>query len=466
MKQIKILVVLYFFATSCIGYKAPDKQNIDKLKSESKSNKNLKIPEDWMFDRLSDSLANFKYDWIEELQDENVQQLINEGFLYNADIAIAAEKLNQLQLKTGIVNANALPDVNAGLLAENFTNGSYYARLQLQASYEIDLWGKLKSGREASSRAVYSAEFLNTRLKQTIASLIKKNYYTAIAGNVKLNMLLGYKLKTEELKRITEIRQRVGIANELDLSNINAELIQLDLQIEKVRNFNAQVKRTLELLVGRYPKGVIEVKDQFPALKTKVPQSIPFRLLENRPDILAAEFLIEQSFFQVIEAKAARLPAIRLIASTGGANSNIDFINSTFSNPFATIGSGLITPLFNGGALKKNLEIKNSQQKQSVEEYSKVVLTSLSEVESAWQNISSAESQYNYSVLVIDELNKNILLTNRQIEIGTSNTYDLLQKQRNLIQNEVTAVDVGLIQIIERINLYMAIGAKNTEPYF
>jgi outer membrane protein TolC len=118
----------------------------------------------------------------------------------------------------------------------------------------------------------------------------------------------------------------------------------------------------------------------------------------------------------------------------GTAGSNVESINSLFSNPLLKVGSGLVSPIFNNGKLKKNVEIKNSQQKQVVEEYSKAVLNALNEVESSLANLHSIEKQLTYNFSAVNELKNNINLTQKQIKVGTNNSFVLIRKQRDLLK--------------------------------
>lgn len=96
-----------------------------------------------------------------------------------------------------------------------------------------------------------------------------------------------------------------------------------------------------------------------------------------------------------------------------------------------------------------------------MEEYSKTVLNALNEMESSWANTLSIEKQLGYNLEAISEMNKNIELTKKQIQIGTNNNFELIQKQRNLLKSEMKVIDLELQERIERINLYLALGAPN-----
>ena len=121
----------------------------------------------------------------------------------------------------------------------------------------------------------------------------------------------------------------------------------------------------------------------------------------------------------------------------------------------------MVTTIFKGGKLKRNVEIQNSKQKEAVEQYAANVLNALNEVETSWANLHAYTSQFSFEDSAIKELERNILLTEKQIEQGSSNTYVLLQKKRNLLKNEIGLITLGLNYIVERINLYMALGGNS-----
>lgn len=447
--------------SSCIGYKEPNQENIVQLKDKSEAAAHIAIPDDWIFDRNANS-RSLSYDWITDIKTPQLEILINEGMQYNADIIIAKEKLNQIELAMEIAGTNLYPSVSAvANTSNNLVSESQISRLALKASWEIDLWGKNKSAQMASTSDYFSAKHKNILLHQSIAAMIAKAYYLNITGNIQENMIEGYIQKTKELEKLYVVQKKVGTANALDLSNISAEIISLEGYLEKIRNANMQSRRSLELLTGKYPEGKLTTQNFFNPVQHNIPSSFPLELLENRSDIQAYHFQIEKAFYEVQQANAARLPSLTISSSLGTAGSNVESINSLFTNPLLRVGGGLVSPIFNSGKLKKNVEIKNSQQKQMVEEYSRAVLNALNEVESSLANLDSIEKQSNFNRKAIHELKNNISLTEKQIKVGTNNSFMLIRKQRNLLKNEMNLINLELQNKMERINLYMALGAQN-----
>jgi NodT family efflux transporter outer membrane factor (OMF) lipoprotein len=464
-KKLSIATVLLFSLTSCIGYKTATPEKIESLKNTSEIKANVEIPDTWIQEKGQDQPA-FSYQWMNELLTSELETLIQEGLTHNADIIISKEKLTQVELAMDIAGSNLYPSVNAlANTSNNLVSGSHIGNLQLKANWELDLWGKNKSAEMVSVSQFYSAVFQKKMVEKSVAAMIAKAYYLNIAGQYQEQKISSYIAKTEDLKQIYTVQKQVGTANALDLSNIESEIILLHSYLEKVKNANSQSRRSLEMLCGKYPEGLIKVNAAFYPLKQDIPTQFPFNLLEKRSDIMAQLFQIESSFYEVQVAKAARLPSLNISAGFGAAESNVGGISNLFSNPLIKVGGGLTTPIFNGGKLKKNVEVKTSQQRQVIEEYAKSVLLAFNEVESALANLSSIKKQEVFQQQIISSLEKNIDLTKKQIQVGSSNSFVLLQKQRDLIKKEMNDIDLDLQQRIERINLYMALGANGLDNF-
>ncbi|MEN5054150.1 TolC family protein [Sphingobacterium kitahiroshimense] len=463
--KISIASALLLGLTSCIGYKAANPEKIERLKNNSEIKANIKISDKWIQEKQQDQ-PDFPYQWMSELLSPELEAMIKEGLAHNVDIIISKEKLKQVELSMDIAGSNLYPSVNAlANTSNNLVSGSHIGNLQFKANWELDLWGKNKSAEMVSVSQYYSAVFKKKLLEQSVAAMIAKAYYLNVSGQYQEQKISDYIAKTQDLKKIFTVQNKVGTANTLDLSNIESEIILLNSYLEKVKNANSQSRRSLEMLCGKYPAGLIKVNSDFFPLKEDIPTDFPLSLLEKRSDILMQLFQIESSFYEVQEAKAARLPSLNISAAFGAAETNVGGISNLFSNPLIKVGGGLTTPIFNGGRLKKNVEIKTSQQQQVIEDYSKSVLLAFSEVESALANLSSIDKQKVFQQQLITALEKNITLTKKQIQIGSSNSFVLIKKQRELIKKEMNNIDLDLQQRMERINLYMALGASGLEKF-
>ena len=150
-------------------------------------------------------------------------------------------------------------------------------------------------------------------------------------------------------------------------------------QIELARE---QALRALELLLGRYPAAEIAVAEHLSPMPPPVPVGMPSQLLERRPDVIAAERRVAAAFDRVGEARAAQLPRISLTAGGSSVSSDLIELKDT-SNPIWSFGANLLAPLYQGGALRAQVEIRSAEQKQAVAEYARTGQRAFGEVESA-----------------------------------------------------------------------------------
>jgi outer membrane protein, multidrug efflux system len=128
-----------------------------------------------------------------------------------------------------------------------------------------------------------------------------------------------------------------------------------------------QALRALEILIGRYPAAAIETAARLPSMPRPVPVGLPSELLERRPDVIAAERRVASAFYGIEEAKVARLPRISLTASLTSVSSNL-FVLKERSNPLVSLGASLLAPIFLGGALQAQVDIRTAEQAQAVAE--------------------------------------------------------------------------------------------------
>jgi multidrug efflux system outer membrane protein len=160
-------------------------------------------------------------------------------------------------------------------------------------------------------------------------------------------------------------RHRVGKGDEYEVTLAQAGLQTYLDAVQQLEFSYRQALRGLETLAGRYPSAAIEAPAQLAAKPGPVPAGMPSELLERRPDVVAAERRVATAFYQVEESRAARLPRISLTASGTSVSSEL-FVLKNHDNPVWGIGGSLLLPIFTGGALESQVEIRTAEQKVAV----------------------------------------------------------------------------------------------------
>jgi outer membrane protein TolC len=261
----------------------------------------------------------------------------------------------------------------------------------------------------------------------------------------------------ERLVKMAEQRQRVGVASE-------SEAVQARASLETLRDARAQIDlayaqalRALEVLLGRYPAAEIEVTQEFPALPGPVPAGLPSELLERRPDVVAAERRVAAAFDLVGEAKAARLPRISLTAGVNSISSDMVVLQNR-DDPAWGFGAGLLLPLFQGGALKAQVELRTAQQKEAVAAYARVGQRAFNEVESALASEFNAQQRQAILERATAENQRALALEETRYRVGSSDMRAVTQQNLALNASQMSLLRVRSEQRVQRVNAYLALG--------
>jgi outer membrane protein TolC len=217
--------------------------------------------------------------------------------------------------------------------------------------------------------------------------------------------------------------------------------------------------RALEALAGRYPAGAAGVPAALPAVPGTVPVGLPSELLERRLDVVAAERRVAAAFYRVEEAKAARLPRISLTASVNNVSSDL-FVLQDRDNPVWSAGASLLAPLFVGGALQSQVEIRTAEQKQAVAEYGRVGARAFGEIENALSaEFALAERERLLQQAVADNT-RALELANVRWRIGSGDLRAVQQQTLALVAARTALLRVQGERLVPRGILYLALGGS------
>ena len=192
------------------------------------------------------------------------------------------------------------------------------------------------------------------------------------------------------------------------------------------------------LLLGRYPSAAAAPSPQLPGVPREVPAGLPSELLERRPDVVAAERRVAVAFNRIGEAKAARLPAIALTAGVSSISSDL-FVLKDHSNPVWSLGANLLAPVYRGGALKTQVEIRTAEQKQAIAEYAVVGLRAFGEVEGALAAEIAAREREQILTQTLSDNQQALTVVQTQFKVGRTDLRFVEQRQLALVCDTLRA---------------------------
>ena len=225
-----------------------------------------------------------------------------------------------------------------------------------------------------------------------------------------------------------------------------------------------QALRALELLLGRYPAAEIAASADFAAMPPAPPVGVPLAMLERRPDVIAAERRVAAAFNRVGEAKAAMLPRLTLNLNFGYFDSDILELREDFENPSGGVGARLLAPIFQGGALRAQVRIRNLQQEEALAAYAGTALRALNDVENAIAAGRALDTRVRNLSDAYNEQQRAFELTETSLRVGRSDRRALEQQRLNAANARVALLAVRAEQLAQRVNLHLALGGSFETP--
>ena len=252
---------------------------------------------------------------------------------------------------------------------------------------------------------------------------------------------------------------RVGVANDQDVEVAQANLGTYRDALRQLELAREQALRALEIIIGRYPAAAANISARLPGQPDAVPAGLPSQLLERRPDVVAAERRIAAAFNRVGEAKAARLPTIALTTGVSSISSEL-FVLQDHENPVWNLGASLLQPIYKGGALKTQVEIRTVEQKQAVAAYASIGLRAFGEVENALSAELAARDRERILTETLSHSQRALDVVQTQFKVGSTDLRFVNERQLALNTTSAALIRVQAEQRVQRINLHLALGGS------
>lgn len=422
---------------------------------------NTHIPPQWKSDAAPDTVTN---DWLKSFHDPTMEAIVAEAIANNLDLRAAAQSVAIAQANVVVVGSQLLPHVGVQLgattLREKDQNSNFSSTLLYGgATWEFDLWGKLRAEHEAS-KAAYQATALDyAYARQSLAALTAKSWYLSI-GTHELVALSEQAVDVfTKLLSLVEARRSLGKDSDLDVVDVRARLETAQSDLQAARQAYGEARRALEVLLGRYPAAEIEVASAFPSIPPPAGAGVPAALLERRPDLIAAEKVVLAAFRQHEAADLALLPDFSI--SLGGGRAGDQVLSLLRLNPwFAHASIGVSIPIFEGGALRAQVVIATAQQAQAVSQYGEVVLTAFRETEDALANEQLLAARVPFEHRAVADRTTAVQIATEQYQAGSRDLLWVAQLQTEQLANQASLIRVESLQAANRIQLYLSLGGS------
>lgn len=397
--------------------------------------------------------------WLRQLASPQLNALVAEAEANNPDLKLTAARMDQAAALLKQIGASLYPAVDllakgGGQLSGDNTG---LKGILLSTHWEIDLWGRIRYGIRASEAQYYAIEADTRFARQSLAAAVAKAWLLAIETNQQYALAQDNLNTTQKLLYIAQSRKAVGAASEAEVLSASTEIDIAQDRLLQLDQLRSQTRQALSLLLGRYPSSQMVLDQAFPLMPDKVPTGLPSQLLERRPDVTAAIERVVAAFNLTAQARAALLPQISLTLGVASLSSSLLALDN-HDNPVWSAGASILTPLYQGGALRAEIEVKNAEQQAALASYAQTGLKAFGEVETALAAESTLNQRYQQQLVLCQKVNQLRQIAIRRFEIGAGDERAILLQTRQTLAAESALRQIQRERLTQRVDLYLALG--------
>ena len=403
--------------------------------------------------------------WREVYEAPELQKLIETALIYNNDVLIAAERLNEMRYKYRMQKSSQLPAISAKVYGQNDHSdyggkstkpNSVEVGTKVSLQWEVDFWGKLKwAGREKMADYLATEE-AQKAVQMSIVSSVAAAYFELVGLDRKLEIVSNTLESRQESVKQARLRAEGGLTSEIPYQQALVELASAQALIPDLQKQIALKESELCFITGSYPKEIersVSSSDIYSV--TAVPSGVLSKILKRRPDLMVSENSLRAAEARVGISIADRFPNFVINLGAGFENRELrDFLNS----PFWFTGATLASPVFEFGKRKAAMKAAVSAYEQSRLKYEKDVMQAFREVYDATVVFQSARYNTQVKAEMEESSMKYITLANSQYINGVINYIDVLDAQRKYLSSQLEFCEARTKENLAIVSLYKSLG--------
>ncbi|NRF67415.1 efflux transporter outer membrane subunit [Aquincola sp. S2] len=423
------------------------------------------------------AIAPLPADWWKRFGDPQIDALVTEALANNRDLARALARIDESRAALRAADADRSPQVNAGVsgarqrASENGVipgggTGNVFSA-SIGVAYELDLWSRYAKASAAARAELLATEYARETLRTALAAQVVQSYATLQALDAQIGIYQQVLVGQRDGLRLQKLRLDAGELAELDWRQLEAELLNSELQLPKLDRARGEAERALALVLGRTPKALIEQGVQrsvaFVPAATALPEALPSDLLLRRPDVQAAEARLRAAGARVDVARAAYFPSISLSAAFGRESTELSKLLDGPSLIWNVVAS-LTQPIWNGGRLDAQRDAAQARRLQAELDYRDSVAIAFKEARDALAAHGEARSSADTSQRRSDALQRAAQLTKLRFEGGQVSRLLVLDAERLALLARLQTQDERRALIAAQAGVYRALGGGWQRP--
>lgn len=423
------------------------------------------LPNDYEYNSGFAGLHEIDSCWWRMFGDTLLNRLVERALTNNRDLAVAAARVEEARAELGVVRAQYLPQIGAGITA----GGSYTDVTRIVQSYaveptlswEISLFGALRNTRRSARAQIASTIWAYHGVRLSLAAQVATAYFELLEYEQALSIARSsYRIRYESAALIDSMH-RYGMSDGVALAQARSLVYEAEADIPRYERAVEDTRLSLAVLLGEtapQPEQTgPDIRLERIAVRMDIPVGLPSDLLNRRPDLMESRYSLLAAAAEVGVARSARFPSIGLTAKGGVSSASLKGL--TRSNPWTWDAAGSITaPIFAFGKLKRSEQAAMSRYEQARHRYEQSVLSAFSEVETALDAIDTYRLQTERYTELVAANRKIAEMTKARYRLGISDYFNVLETQRNLYESQLQLANLVAQQYINYIDLCKALG--------
>jgi outer membrane protein, multidrug efflux system len=414
--------------------------------------------------------------WWTEFNDPTLTALVDEALANNLDLRTAMTRIDQARAQVKLAEKDLYPTVDLGVGAGRSKAtevGSFPLfgappttndfRVELNASYEVDLWGKFRTATRAAQDDLLASRYARETVRTVVAADVARIYFQLLAADAQLE-LLNDTLKTRnETVTLQRDRYQGGVIGDYDLAQAEAERAAVASDVAVAQRADSQFESALAVLLGRSPREVFEPKLSRDVAMVRligvptIPAGLPSDMLQRRPDIRNVEAQLAAGNRRIDVARADYFPSLSL---TGGYGSEAGALKNLFTGPAViwSIAASLAQPLIGLKAIEANVESKTATRDELVVTYQQTVQTAFKETHDALVANQTTREALAAQSERRSKLERALELADLRYRAGYSPYLEVLDVQRQLLQAQTLQILAAREVRLAVVDLAKALG--------
>ncbi len=409
--------------------------------------------------------------WWTQYGDPELDDLVAQAIASNRSLAVAVANVERAAGSLTTTRSAIFPQLGYGATSQRsrateraatplpptVPNPQTANQAVANASWELDLWGKLRRQTEAAQADLQATEEERRGVVLTLVASVVSTYVQLLSLDEQLRISQRTSEVYAESLKLFELQFKYGVVSQINVAQARSQFESAQAAIPEIRQQITETENALSILVGRNPGPIARDRKLGQLKLPQVPGDLPSNLLQRRPDVLAAEQKLIAANAQIGAARALYFPSISLTGAFGGASADL---SKLFTGPARvwTYAGSITGPIFTAGAISGQVAQAEAGQQGALANYEGTVQQSFADVENALSARLRLAEQLAAQGRLVAALSDYSRLARLQFTGGYAPYFAVVQAEQQLFPQELRYTTSQAAQLVAVANLYKALG--------